>query len=64
MSLVRDSLIDADRERLKDAYIRPRWIVARGECYAGYHFTASGESRAAPGSKMQAGGGGRGQGVE
>ncbi len=64
MALVRDSVIDADRERLKDACIRPRWTVARGECYAGYHFTASSESCAAPGSKMQAGGGGRGQGVE
>ena len=55
MALVRDCPIGADRERLKDACIRPLWTVARDEYYAGHHFTASGESDAAPGWKLQAG---------
>ena len=53
MALVRDSLIGADRERLKHACTRPHWTVAHGEYYAGYHFTVPGESDAAPGWKFK-----------
>ena len=54
MALVRDCLIGADRERLKDACTRPRWTVAHDEYYAGHHLTAFGESGTAPGWKLQA----------
>mmetsp|Transcript_55124 Transcript_55124/g.115349 ORF Transcript_55124/g.115349 Transcript_55124/m.115349 type:complete len:484 (-) Transcript_55124:655-2106(-) len=56
MALVRDCLVGADRERLKDACTRPRWTVAREDYYAGHYLTALGESGAAPGWKLQAGG--------
>ena len=56
MALVRDSLIGADRERLKDACTRPRWTVACDEYYTGHHFTAPGESGAAPSWTLQSGG--------
>ena len=56
MALVRDSLVGADRERLKDACTRPRWTVTRDEYYDGHHFTASGEGGTAPSWKLQAGG--------
>ena len=40
MALVRNCLIGADRERLKDTCTRPRWTVARDEYYAGHYFIA------------------------
>ena len=56
MALVRDSLVGADRESLKDACTRPHWTVARDEYYEGHHFTGSGEGSTTPGWKLQAGG--------
>jgi hypothetical protein len=53
MALVRDCLIGADRERLRDACARPCWTVAQDEYYAGHHFTESCECGTAPGWKLQ-----------
>ena len=54
MALVRDCLIGADRERLKDACARPSWTVAQDEFYAGHYFTGSRECGTAPSWKLQA----------
>ena len=47
-ALVRDCLLGADRERLRDACARPRWTVAQDEFYAGHYFTGSHERRGSP----------------
>lgn len=56
MALVRDCLIGAGCERLKDACTRPRWTVAREEYYAGHYVPTPGECGTAPAWKLQAGG--------
>jgi ribonuclease HI len=53
VALVRDCLIGADRERLRDACARPCWTVAQDEFYAGHYFTCSRECGAAPSWKLQ-----------
>ena len=53
VALVRDCLIGADRERLRDACARPCWTVAQDEFYAGHYFTGSREGGTAPSWKLQ-----------
>jgi len=52
MALVRDCLLGADRERLRDACARPRWTVTRDEYYAGHHLALSCASGIAPGWRL------------
>ena len=56
MALVRDCLLGADRERLKDACARPCWAVARDEYYAGHSYISAGQCGTAPSWKLQSGG--------
>ena len=56
MALVRDCLLGADRERLKDACARPCWAVARDEYYAGHSYISAGQCSTAPSWKLQSGG--------
>jgi ribonuclease HI len=48
VALVRDCLLGADRERLREACARPCWTVTRDEYYAGPFLSVSNKSGAAP----------------
>ncbi len=53
MALIRDCLMGADQERLKNACSCPCWTVASDEFSAGHCFTSYGESCPAPTWKVQ-----------